>query len=268
MPRHCYVLRVFTRGDEGGNHLGVVTDATSLTTASMQAIAVDLGFSETIFLEWREGEIPYVRIFTPGAELPFAGHPLVGMAWTLKTLGPGGPDTLRCEAFEVAIRLDGELTAIEVPLGQTVRPVPEAASLAAAVGLPEPVSARWVDMPLPYLLIEVASAAAVSAAEPASEAEFARAGADMVYLYAFASPSVVQARFFAPGHGVFEDPATGSAAVALSAALRAEGRASGRLEIRQGSEIGHPSSINLEWHGAQASIGGTVRKDEVRWLDI
>ena len=93
MARHCYVLRVFTRGDEGGNHLGVVTDSTSLTTESMQAIAVDLGFSETIFLEWNEGEIPHVRIFTPGAEMAFAGHPLVGMAWTLKQLGPGHPDT-------------------------------------------------------------------------------------------------------------------------------------------------------------------------------
>ena len=106
MPRHCYVLRVFTRGDEGGNHLGVVTDATSLTAESMQAIALELGYSETIFLEWEEGEIPRVRIFTPGAELPFAGHPLVGMAWMLGKLGPGGISTLRCPAFEVAIRFD------------------------------------------------------------------------------------------------------------------------------------------------------------------
>jgi trans-2,3-dihydro-3-hydroxyanthranilate isomerase len=268
MPRHCYVLRVFTRGDEGGNHLGVVTDATSLTTESMQAIAVDLGFSETIFLEWAEGELPQVRIFTPGAELPFAGHPLVGMAWTLKQLGPGGVDTLRCRAFDVAIRLDGEGAAIDVPLDQTVRPAPGAASLTAAVNLPEPISFRWVDMPVPYLLIEAASPAAVASAAPAAEETFQGAGADMVYLYAFESPGSVRARFFAPGHGVFEDPATGSAAVALAAALRAEGQASGRLEISQGSEIGHPSTINLEWHDARASIGGTVRKDEVRWLEI
>jgi len=267
MPRHCYVLRVFTRGDEGGNHLGVVTDATGLTTDSMQAIAVDLGFSETIFLEWKEGKIPRVRIFTPGAELPFAGHPLVGMGWMLKQLGPGGPDTLRCAAFDVAIRHEGEVVTIEVPLGQRVRPAPQAPSLAAAVNLPEPVSARWVDMPLPYLLIEAESVAAASSAEPVPAEVFEKAGADMVYLYALASPTVVRARFFAPGHGVFEDPATGSAAVALAAAMRAEGHASGRLEIGQGLEIGHPSTIILEWHGAQASIGGTVRKDEVRWLD-
>jgi len=268
MPRHCYVLRVFTRGDEGGNHLGVVTDVTGLTTRSMQAIAVDLGFSETIFLEWEAGEIPRVRIFTPGAELPFAGHPLVGMAWTLKQLGPGGPDTLRCPAFEVTIRLIGEDAVVDVPLDQPVRPAPQAGSLARAVGLPEPVSARWVNMPVPYLLIEAESPAAVSAAIPASEGTFQEIGADMIYVYAFESSEAVRARFFAPGHGVFEDPATGSAAVALAAALRSEGQTSGRLAISQGSEIGHPSAINLEWQDERASIGGAVRKDEVRWLEI
>jgi trans-2,3-dihydro-3-hydroxyanthranilate isomerase len=262
------VLRVFTRGDDGGNHLGVVTDATGLTAGSMQAIAVDLAFSETIFLESEADEIPRVRIFTPGGELPFAGHPLVGMAWTLKQLGPGGPDTLRCPAFDVAIRLDGEEAGIDVPLGQPVRPAPRAKSLATAMGFPLPVSALWVDMPLPYLLLEAESPEVVSAAKPGSEETFRKCEVDMLYLYAFESPDAVRARFFAPGHGVFEDPATGSAAVALAAAGHAGGQASGRLTISQGSEIGHPSTINLTWHDGQASLSGSVRQDEVRWLEI
>lgn len=268
MPRHCYVLRVFTRGDEGGNHLGVVTDATGLTTGSMQAIAVDLGFSETIYLDWEEGEVPRVRIFTPGGELPFAGHPLVGMAWTLQQMGPGGSDVLRCAAGDVAISAEGDEASIAVPLDHPVRPAPEAETMAVALGLPAPVSARWVDMPLPYLLLEAGSVGAVGSAIPAGERTFAEHGADMVYLYAFESPETVRARFFAPGHGVFEDPATGSAAVALAAALRAGGRVSGRLAVSQGSEIGHPSMINLRWRDRQATIGGSVRKDEVRWLEI
>ena len=268
MPRHCYVLRVFTRGDEGGNHLGVVTDSTSLTTELMQAIATDLGFSETIFLEWQPEEVPAVRIFTPGGELPFAGHPLVGMAWTLKHLGPGHPDSLRCPAFEVGIRLEGDGAVIDVPLDQSVRPAPDAESMAAAINLPVPVSARLVDMPVQYLLIEAELPVAVSSVVPAGEEAFQAAGADMVYLYSFESPGSVRARFFAPGHGVFEDPATGSAAVALAASLRAQGQTSGRLEISQGSEIGHPSTINLEWDRGRASLGGTVRKDEVRWLEV
>lgn len=268
MPRHCYVLRVFTRGDEGGNHLGVVTDSTTLTADSMQAIATDLGFSETIFLEWDPGAVPRVRIFTPGGELPFAGHPLVGMAWTLHHLGPGGIGTIRCAAFDVETRYVGEKAAIEVPLNQPVRAAPQAAALAAAVNLPDPVSTRWVDMPVPYLLLEMQSSEAVSAVRPAPESVFREAAVDMVYLYAFESPASVHARFFAPGHGVFEDPATGSAAVALAAAQRSAGQTNGRLEINQGAEIGHPSRIELAWKDDRAGLSGTVRKDEVRWLEV
>lgn len=267
MPRHCYVLRVFTRGEAGGNHLGVVADPTGLDTAAMQSIAADLGFSETVFLDWGQREIPRVRIFTPTAELPFAGHPLVGMAWTLKVMGPGrSPDRLACDAFEVAIRMDGPEAVIEVPLSQPVRAAPEGAPLAAAVGLPAPVSACWVEMPIPYLVLEAESAQSVAEADPASARTFAEAGADMVYVFGWEDPGSVRARFFAPGHGVFEDPATGSAAVALAASLRAAGRTAGRLSVHQGYETGHPSTIRLGWDADSATIGGSVRRDEVRWL--
>ena len=79
--RSCHVLRVFTRGDVGGNHLGVVNDASGLDTDAMQGVAADLGFSETVFLHDRGSDGPFVRIFTPAAEMQFAGHPLVGAAW-------------------------------------------------------------------------------------------------------------------------------------------------------------------------------------------
>ena len=90
MSRPCHVLRVFTRGDVGGNHLGVVNDLAGLSSAGMQQIATDLAFSETVFIDW-DGSVtdPAVRIFTPASELPFAGHPLVGAAWTLSNLGAG-----------------------------------------------------------------------------------------------------------------------------------------------------------------------------------
>jgi trans-2,3-dihydro-3-hydroxyanthranilate isomerase len=123
-------------------------------------------------------------------------------------------------------------------------------------------------MPVPYLLLEVESPEVVASAKPASEETFGESGVDMVYLYAIESSMAVRARFFAPGHGVFEDPATGSAAVALAAALRAAGQASGRLTIRQGAEIGHPSAIHLSWRDRRASLSGSVRKDEVRWLEV
>ena len=86
--RNCTVVRVFTVGDSGGNPLGVVTDSTGLDSSTMQQIAADLGFSETTFTEWAEGETPSLRIFTPAAEMPFAGHPLVGTAWVLNRIAP------------------------------------------------------------------------------------------------------------------------------------------------------------------------------------
>jgi PhzF family phenazine biosynthesis protein len=91
--RQCYVLRVFTRGDEGGNHLGVIVDLTALDAPMMQTIAVDLAFSESVFID-ASGDVPHCRIFTPTAELAFAGHPLVGAAWLLHHLWSRSPSRI------------------------------------------------------------------------------------------------------------------------------------------------------------------------------
>ena len=80
-------------------------------------------------------------------------------------------------------------------------------------------------------------------------------------------PDRVKARFFAPGLGVVEDPATGSAAVALAAVLRSEQMPSGSLQISQGSEMGWPSLIHLTWDPNRCRVGGTVIKDEVREME-
>lgn len=260
MPRHCYVLRVFTDGDAGGNHLGVVTDVTGLDPHAMQRIAAELGFSETIFVDWRQGGIPEVRIFTPTRELPFAGHPLVGAGWVLTELGPGSPDRIRCPIGEVGLRREYETVWIDTPLDQAVETAQDGAELAAHLDLPPPAAAAWVRMPLPYLLLELASPREVAAALTP------RGTGPMVYLYAWEDRAAVKARFFAPGVGVPEDPATGSAAVALAARLRAAGRPSGAIEIHQGAEVGFPSTIRLRWDAGGAAIGGTVRRDEVREL--
>ena len=100
--RHCYVVRVFTVGSDGGNPLGVIPDSTGLTDDHKQAIASDLGFSETVFLDWPEGAVPVLRIFTPAVELPFAGHPLVGTAWVLNEMGPGAT-AMRIAIGDVAV---------------------------------------------------------------------------------------------------------------------------------------------------------------------
>jgi trans-2,3-dihydro-3-hydroxyanthranilate isomerase len=249
------VLRVFTTGDNGGNHLGVATDLDGLDDEAMQAIATQLAYSETIFLD-----PPSVRIFTPSNELPFAGHPLVGAAQVISEGVDGAIGTMRCGIGDVRYWIEGETVWVEAAMPGPVTAASDEASRAATFGLPVPVRAWTVMMPLPYLVLEADDMASVTAALP----DFAAIGAsdsDLVYLFA-RDGSSVRSRFFAPNLGVPEDPATGSAAVALGAVLAAEGEREGSVDISQGSEIGHPCRIELRWRTGAAAIGGTVREDD------
>ena len=255
MPRHCYVLRVFTRGDEGGNPLGVVTDRSGLPAEKMQEIATELGYSETIFLDWRDMELPRVRIFTPAVELPFAGHPLVGITWLMHHLGPGGPTQIECGIGPVQIGMDGDSAWVAAPLNQRVH---ADATVDYDPGTPLR-TAHMVEMPVHYQVLELADATAV-ADSPVAES-------GMILVYARTGPDSVRARFYAPEVGVAEDPATGSAAVALAATLRSRGEAEGNLTISQGEEMGTPSTILLTWDDHGARLSGTVSRDEVLWLD-
>ena len=261
--RHCYILRVFTRDDLGGNYLGVITDITGLDPALMQRIATHLGFSETVFLDWSRGGIPQARIFTPAIELPFAGHPLVGAAWVLGAVGPGTTDRVSCGIGEVRFESDFSGARIEVPLSRDVEEAP--ARDVAAAGLPAAVRAWMVRLPLRYLVAEVGSRASVASMVPNFGAlEVADWDGTMVFSR---TGTAVKTRFFAPRLGVPEDPATGSAAAALAAALSAAGEAEGSLVLEQGDEVGAPSSISLSWSGSSARIGGSVRREGVRVLE-
>ena len=257
--RDCQILRVFTRGQGGGNHLGVVTDLSGLSGAAMQAIAAELGFSETVFLDCT-GPVPVARIFTPAAELPFAGHPLVGAGWVLGTMGPWR--RVACGIGEVPFRAESDGAWIEVPASRDVEEAPPSA--AAGAGLAGAAGAWMVRLPLRYLLLEMPSPAVVGAASP----DFERlAGESWEGTLLFArSAGTVKARFFAPALGVAEDPATGSAAVALASALAFAGEKEGSLVIDQGDEVDAPSRISVWWSGGMVTVGGTVRRDEVRAL--
>jgi len=259
MPHTC-TLRVFTRGDDGGNHLGVITDVTGLTDETMQRIATGLGHSETIFLDRRAGGIPLVRIFTPAAEIPFAGHPLVGAAWIMGVLAPGEVDRVRCGVGEIPFWAEGELTWVETPVSPEVLRLGEEAIPVQGQGLGDPSRGWLVRTPMPYLLLDLGSGDAVGGVDP----DFGRLmDADWEGTMVFArAGGRVRARFFAPRLGVPEDPATGSAAAALAAVLRFEGEAAGSLLIDQGEEIGAPSTIHLAWSGEVVSLGGSVRRDD------
>ncbi|MCY4650712.1 MAG: PhzF family phenazine biosynthesis protein [bacterium] len=255
MARPAQVLRVFTDGATGGNHLGVVADTVNLDAERMQAIATELGFSETVFIDWEVGAPPHVRIFTPVSELPFAGHPLVGAAWLLLRAGPGGVDRVTCGVGEVTISADGSMVWIEPPFAQPVRTQHDPPTL----GWCSPIRAWEVEMPLPYSVWQMDSPEMVGALGPPPS--------DLGMTLAWAwesSPDRVKARFFAPSMGVVEDPATGSAAVALAAVLCSDGMAAGSVQISQGMEIGWPSLIYLSWEGSRCRVGGTVVRDGVR----
>jgi trans-2,3-dihydro-3-hydroxyanthranilate isomerase len=258
MSRPCSVLRVFTRAGAGGNHLGVITDVDGLTDAAMQEIAAELGFSETVFIDTAKGDIPVTRIFTPAMEMPFAGHPLVGAASVMFEQS----DVLLCGIGEVAIRRDGDVVWVDAPMYPNNAAI-DASGFATSVGLPPAVSAWRVAMPLDYRVVELASVDEVSRIAPDTRA-FGEVHGLTVYAR---TGDKVRMRFFIPQAGIEEDPATGSAAVALAARLAAAGENVGRLTIDQGEEIGHPSRIQLRWSGATASIGGTVETDETRELD-
>jgi predicted PhzF superfamily epimerase YddE/YHI9 len=179
------VLRVFAdeRG-EWGNRLGVFLDGADVGAAERQAIAAELGFSETVFVEDRDS--CRLRIHTPEVELPFAGHPCVGAAWLLAREGQP-VEALRPPAGEVGVRFEGDLTWI------AARP-------------------EWAP---PFDCRQFATAAEVDALEPPTE----RAN---VYAWAWIDQAAgtVRARSFVPEAGIVEDEATGSAALVLAALLR------------------------------------------------
>jgi trans-2,3-dihydro-3-hydroxyanthranilate isomerase len=260
MSRPCHVLRVFTRGTVGGNKLGVVNDIVGLSDAEMQSIASDLGFSESVFVDWCDPAIdPSVRIFTPRSELPFAGHPLVGTAWTLSVLGPGATGVITTTVGPTRYSVDGDMAWVEcaIHIGDEG---PEPASVVAGVaGLPPPLASRTLSLPKVYHLCEYATFEDVATLEPIMEAL-----EDQFGLMAFARDGdEVKARFFAPSSGVPEDPATGSAAVALAEEFRIRGELEGVVTVFQGDEVDAPSTIHLRWDSTTTSIGGTVVRDEV-----
>lgn len=236
-------VRVFTRSGAGGNHLGIV-DAV-LDDDAMQAVATAVGYSETIFLDPEEPE-PAVRIFTPSVELPFAGHPLVGVTWWLARRG-ARPGVLHTASGPVAVSATDDGAEVTAALGQRVTATDPPPGVLGAV------ATSVVEMPMPYVVCEVESPQAVAAlvADP---------GWEHLYVLARTGPRA-RARFFAGGLGVPEDPATGSAAVAWAATRVVGGEPRGRVTIDQGEEAGHPSRLRLDWTPASATIGGEVVAD-------
>lgn len=219
MPE-LHVLRVFVNEDrEWGNSLGVFVEGSAVAAGERQRVAAELGFSETVFVEDREAA--RIRIHTPAVELPFAGHPTVGTGWLLAQLGRP-VTTLRPPAGEVSVRAADEITWIGA------RP-------------------EWSP---PFEYRQLATPAEVRALDGA-------AGAEDVYAWAWIDEAAgtIRARSFAPGAGIAEDEATGSAALTLCARL------SRPITVHQGRGsvlLGRPCA------DGRVEVGGQVVLEEVR----
>jgi trans-2,3-dihydro-3-hydroxyanthranilate isomerase len=271
-------LDVFTDRAFGGNPLAVVLDARGIDDATMQSIAREFNYSETTFVlpPLNPAHTAHVRIFTPGGELPFAGHPTVGTAFALATLGRIGPG-IRDIVFDegvgpvpVSIGRDAAgrveqctLTAAQPPELMALLDGREA--VAAMLGLEVrevPAAAEVWSCGVPYLVVPLVSVDALQQARLDLARWRTLLGGyvtEMVYPIARAGADCWRVRMFAPGLGVAEDPATGSAAAALAGWLArhaSTGDGPHEWRVLQGQEIGRPSAIGLEY--AQSGTRATT----------
>lgn len=273
-----YTLDVFTNSTFGGNPLGVFPDATHLSTELMQRVALEMNLSETVFLgpPETEGGTARVRIFTPGREVPFAGHPTVGTAIFLASQQPRaeGGLTLVLEEnvglvpvvvrFENGAPVFAKFTTAVLP---EHRPSPHSvAEVAALIGIDptdiggvgpggSELEIEQVSCGLEYFIIPVRTIAAVKRTVLDMgrwQRMLADAWAHHVYVVCMDGEGDgvdVHVRMYAPGSGVPEDPATGSAAAALGGYLSAaDGRDDVSLAwvVEQGLEMGRPSLLHVE----------------------
>jgi trans-2,3-dihydro-3-hydroxyanthranilate isomerase len=248
------IVNVFTLdGDRfSGNPLCVFEDARGLSDADMQSLARQMNLSETTFVFPSERADAHVRIFTPGFEIPFAGHPTLG---TASVVGAGRDRvTLEMKVGLVPVTRDGDAWTLRAAQPPATRPVAATRDeLARMVGLPEGAvcdEPLWVSTGIEQLVIPVASSELVRAARPVADL-LARWGYSdarneaMAYVWAKDDPTWTVRFFFTANGAVLEDPATGSACANLGGWHIARGRAPVSATLRQGDAIRRPSKLGL-----------------------
>ena len=258
-------IDVFTDRRFGGNPLAVFPDARGLSSEQMQALAMEFNLSETTFVLPPENPQHHarVRIFTPRAELPFAGHPNVGTGYVLAKRDANPPEHYVFEELAGLVRVHvlPNGARISAPRALSIDIGIPSDVIAACAGLAQEEVATNAHEPLvasvgtPFVIAEVASVAALSRASPDIGAfraaveqfpEVATRFSLLLYACRDGEATRLAARMFAPLGGILEDPATGSATAALAALLTslAPGEnADLSYDIVQGVEMGRPSQI-------------------------
>jgi trans-2,3-dihydro-3-hydroxyanthranilate isomerase len=262
MRRFRYVVcDVFTDVPLAGNQLAVFTDARDLDSLTMQSLAREMSFSETVFVlppSSAEADVR-IRIFTPVREIPFAGHPTLGAAFVLG--GPLQKIVIRIETDTGVVPVELEREGPRIVFGRMEQPIPVWSPVANADEILAAVGADSAGLPVErydlgpgHVYLELGSPVEVAALKP-NLAALAQATGDAVNCFA-RDGARWKTRMFAPNHGVAEDPATGSAAGPLAIHLARHGRIAfgEQIEISQGAEINRPSTLYAQADGSADRI--------------
>jgi trans-2,3-dihydro-3-hydroxyanthranilate isomerase len=255
-----FLLDVFTLGEDSGNQLAVVLTSQALPESKMLSIAREFNFSETVFITDIDSALPELRIFTPKAELTFAGHPIIGAAWLIARLTTRQDQELKLklpvgvtqvQASEQGARLifpgQPKVSSFMGPLNEVL----EQCQIQEAVNVGD---IRLINVGPEFLLIPLLTGEALSNAVSPHQLPLPL----KVYLVHEESPLQWSARMFAPAYGIIEDAATGSAACALAAFMKeVRGIDQGQIVISQGKEIDRPSKLVVGWDD-KISLGGEV----------
>jgi trans-2,3-dihydro-3-hydroxyanthranilate isomerase len=271
VPTSRFVIAdVFTDRALAGNQLAVFTDAREIRESLLQELAREMNFSETVFVYPAEGEgHARIRIFTPSIEVPFAGHPTLGTAFVLA--GPLQLEEIRLETGRGVIPVRLERNGPEIAFGRMTQPLPTWSGYEASDELLAGLRVERSELPveiydngIQHVYVALASKDAVAALRPDLGA-LAELPA-VVGINCFAGEGTSwKTRMFAPGDGVPEDPATGSAAGPLALHLARHGRIAfgDEIEIEQGTEISRPSRLFARVAGSaeqveRVEVGGSA----------
>jgi trans-2,3-dihydro-3-hydroxyanthranilate isomerase len=271
------IIDVFAEQPFGGNQLCVVPEVPDgLDDRTMQALAREIGFSETTFVTAARPASYDIRIFTPEEELPFAGHPTLGTAFTLVREGLTDANTVqRCRAGDIPVRVDIDAGTARM---RQLPPVfgtefADRAAIAVAAGLEvadlvQGLPIVPISTGIPHLMVPVHTDAVLRAAVRDSRgcAQVCEAAAaESLYLFTVRGDGDVRARMFDRWPSIGEDPATGSAAGPLGAYLSDHGLAGmpGHATVAQGEQAGRPSQLHVEaardGDGWLVHVGGGLR---------
>ena len=271
------LVDAFTETPFEGNRLCVVPETPGgFTTAQMAMLALEINFSETTFVTESRPDGYRMRIFTPDAELPFAGHPTLGTAYTLVSEGRTSATTIQTTAIgDVPVEVDLERGFAWMTQGPPeVGPEFDDRSLVAEASglapddLAQELPMQVISTGLAPLLVPVRDEATLRRAErhePAVKRATEASGGECLYLFAIRGDGDVMARMFDASFGIGEDPATGSAVGPLGVYLASRGLAGmpGDAVVAQGELVGRPSFLHLDvrpdgdtW---TVRVGGGVR---------